>query len=48
MFPQADCSSSAKHTLYSRMDKQVQLCTWSRTRDPTFKTLIIKAAGNLT
>lgn len=48
MFPQADCSASAKHTLYGRKDKQVQLCTWSRTRDPTFKTLIVKTAENLT
>lgn len=48
MFPQGDCSASAKHTLCDRKDKQIELCTWSRTRDPTFKTLIIKATENLT
>lgn len=48
MFPQADCSALAKHTIYGRKDKQVQLCTGSRTRNPAFKTLNVKAAENLT
>lgn len=48
MLPQADCSASARHTLYSRNDKQVQLCTCSRTRKPAFKTVFIKVTENLT
>lgn len=37
-----------KHTQCGRKDKQVELCTWSRPRDPMFEILVTNSAESLT